>query len=80
MLRVEKCERLGADGESKGLHVTIQGSGVGLAEVTSMPATEAKSKAARRRRKGLRIIDELMDGIDIQSGAEGTTVVMRKIR
>ncbi len=73
-------ERVGAEGESKGLQVTIQDSGVGLADVTSMPGTEAKSKAARRRRDGLRIIEELMDGIDIRSGAEGTTVVMRKMR
>ncbi len=71
-------EGLGADGEPKGLQVTIQNSGVGLADAISMPGTEESSKAARRRRNGLRVIDGLMDGIDIQSDIEGTTLVMRK--
>ena len=45
---------LGTEDEPKGLQVTIQDGGVSLRDRLSVPGTEEDSKAARRRRNGLR--------------------------
>jgi len=63
------------------LQITIKDSGVGFAPETLVrPNIEEKLKAANKRGWGLTIIKGLMDEVDIQSGPNGTTVVMSKLR
>lgn len=72
---------LGEDAEPDGLQITIRDQGVGFApSEVAEPAIEEKLRAARKRGWGLKIIHGLMDEVDIRSGAEGTIVVMRKMR
>ncbi|MFP5289119.1 MAG: ATP-binding protein, partial [Thermoanaerobaculia bacterium] len=61
--------------------ITVRDSGVGFSpgEVEE-PVIEEKIKARRKRGWGLKIIHGLMDEVEIRSGAEGTTVVMSKLR
>ncbi len=72
---------LGADDRPMGLQITIQDAGIGFS-LDKLPRrnTEEVLKGPRKRGHGLRIIDGLMDEVDIRSDAEGTTVVMRKMR
>jgi serine/threonine-protein kinase RsbW len=63
------------------LRVTVRDSGIGFApESLSEPRIEEKLKSLRKRGWGLKIIRGLMDEVEIHSGAEGTTVVMSKLR
>lgn len=67
--------------EPEKLQITIRDQGVGfLPENVRVPRIEEKLKAASKRGWGLTIINGLMDEVDIQSGANGTTVVMSKLR
>ena len=72
---------LGTEAEPQGLEITIRDAGVGFS-VDKIPVrkTEENARAPRKRGHGLRIIDGLMDAVDIRSDTEGTTVVMRKMR
>ena len=72
---------LGVDDEPKGLEITIQDYGVGFS-LDKLPRrnTEKRPPGPRKRGFGLKIIDGLMDEVDIQSDDEGTVVVMRKMR
>ncbi|MCP3962830.1 MAG: ATP-binding protein [bacterium] len=72
---------LGTDDQPRGLQITIRDAGVGFSpdKITRLRAEETLT-APRKRGHGLRIIDGLMDEVDIQSDSEGTTVVMRKMR
>ncbi len=72
---------LGADNEPQGLEITIQDAGVGFSlDKLKQRNTEEFPKGPRKRGHGLKIIHGLMDEVDIQSDAEGTIVVMRKMR
>ena len=72
---------LGVGGEPRGLEITIQDAGVGFSpDKLVRRVTDKTAKVPRKRGYGLKIIDGLMDAVDIQSDAEGTTVVMRKMR
>ncbi len=72
---------LGVGGEPRGLEITIQDSGVGFSpDKLVRRVTERTAKVPHKRGYGLKIIDGLMDAVDIHSDAEGTTVVMRKMR
>ena len=72
---------LGADEQPSGLEILIQDSGVGFSPDKIAPrSAEQNSKMPRKRGHGLRIINGLMDEVDIQSSVDGTTVVMRKMR
>ena len=63
------------------LQITIKDSGVGFApDTVDRPKIEEKLIAANKRGWGLTIIKGLMDEVEIHSGAEGTTVVMSKLR
>lgn len=63
------------------LRITVHDNGVGFSPADVEPPTiESKLKAARKRGWGLKIIKGLMDDVEIRSGAEGTTVVMSKMR
>ncbi len=63
------------------LQITIKDSGVGFApDTVERPKIEEKLIAANKRGWGLTIIKGLMDEVEIHSGADGTTVVMSKLR
>ncbi len=63
------------------LQITIKDSGVGFApDTVERPRIEEKLIAANKRGWGLTIIKGLMDEVEIHSGADGTTVVMSKLR
>ncbi|MCB1055413.1 MAG: ATP-binding protein [Acidobacteria bacterium] len=63
------------------LCVKVHDAGVGFVpETIEAPSLERKLKAKRKRGWGLTIIRGLMDEVEIQSGADGTTVVMYKSR
>lgn len=67
--------------EPETLCVTVRDHGVGFApECVEDPCIETKLKAERKRGWGIKIIRGLMDDVKIQSGADGTTVVMCKSR
>ena len=72
---------LGVSGEPRGLEITIQDTGVGFSpDKLPRRTIDETAKVPRKRGYGLKIIDGLMDDVAIQSDAEGTTVVMRKMR
>lgn len=72
---------LGVGDEPRGLQITIQDTGIGFSPDKLEPrVTDETAKLPHKRGYGLKIIDGLMDDVDIQSDAEGTTVVMRKMR
>lgn len=63
------------------LQVTISDHGVGFdPDKLVEPDIGKKLKAANKRGWGLKIIEGLMDRVDVQSGARGTSVVMSKHR
>jgi len=63
------------------LRITVRDTGVGFEpELMADPRIEDKLKASRKRGWGLKIIRGLMDEVEIRSGAEGTIVVMSKLR
>jgi len=71
---------LGED-EPEELVITIRDRGVGFEpSAVEEPRIEEKLKAESKRGWGLKIIDGLMDKVEIQSSATGTAIVMRKYR
>lgn len=75
-------EVLKTNGEPEGLQITIQDHGVGFSPDDRI---ERKNTAQplglpRKRGHGLKIISGLMDEVDIQSSANGTNIIMRKMR
>jgi len=70
----------GADAPER-LEIRVHDSGVGFApESLEVPRIEQKIRGERKRGWGLRIIQGLMDEVEIQSGSHGTTVIMSKAR
>ena len=69
------------DKEPESLRITVRDTGVGFSPGgVEEPQIEDKLKASRKRGWGLKIIRGLMDEVDIQSGTDGTTVIMSKAR
>jgi len=69
------------DKDPEKLRITVRDSGVGFSpDEVEEPVIEEKIKARRKRGWGLKIIHGLMDEVEIRSGADGTTVVMSKLR
>ncbi len=67
--------------EPEKLQIRIEDSGVGFSpNSVQEPKIEEKLKAARKRGWGLKIIQGLMDEVEIESGEGGTTVIMSKYR
>ncbi|MDY7094768.1 MAG: ATP-binding protein [Acidobacteriota bacterium] len=67
--------------ETERLCIKVHDDGVGFVpEEVEKPSLERKLKSERKRGWGLTIIRGLMDEVEIQSGAGGTTVVMYKSR
>ena len=72
---------LGEVGDPDKLRIMVRDTGVGFSpEVVEEPTMPGKLKAVRKRGWGLKIIRGLMDEVEIHSGADGTTVVMCKMR
>jgi serine/threonine-protein kinase RsbW len=71
---------LGND-EPEVLRVTIRDTGVGFEpSAVKEPRIEEKLKSDRKRGWGLKIIEGLMDSVEIRSDRAGTTIVMSKHR
>ncbi len=71
---------LGVDDEPRGLEITIQDYGIGFS-IDKLPRRNVKeAQGPLKRGFGLKIIDGLMDEVNIQSDDKGTIVVMRKMR
>lgn len=67
--------------EPERLEIAVHDRGVGFhPDRVEEPRIEAKLKAERKRGWGIKIIRGLMDEVRIDSGSEGTTVVMSKAR
>ena len=67
--------------EAEKLRITVRDHGIGFSpDDIEEPTIQQKLKAPRKRGWGLKIIRGLMDEVEIQSGSEGTTVVMSKLR
>ena len=60
----------------------VRDNGVGFPPELLQEATaaEGSSPPLRKRKHGLRIMQGLMDEVEIVSGSEGTTIVMSKLR
>lgn len=71
---------LGDERPSK-LQIEVHDNGAGFSpEQVETPRIEDKLKAMRKRGWGLKIIEGLMDEVEIHSDAEGTTIIMSKLR
>lgn len=73
---------LGTDDDPQGMQITIRDAGAGF---TAEDVAEARRPSEvkvlpRKRGHGLRIINGLMDEVNITSDTQGTVVVMRKMR
>ncbi|MEA2602669.1 MAG: hypothetical protein QOF89_3661 [Acidobacteriota bacterium] len=67
------------DPDPEKLRIMVKDHGIGFSpDVEPTPA--GKPTMVRKRGWGLKIIRGLMDEVEIQSGADGTTVVMCKMR
>jgi len=79
--RVEITFRLfGAAGPER-LEIRVHDRGVGFQpDRVEVPNLAEKLKGERKRGWGLKIIQGLMDEVEILSGSQGTTVVMSKSR
>lgn len=63
------------------LQISISDSGIGFdPQAVEKPRIEEKLRSANKRGWGLEIIRGLMDDVQIESGAAGTTIVMTKHR
>lgn len=73
-------EMLGTS-DPESLRITVIDHGVGFdPRSIEVPTIEEKINADRKRGWGLQIIRGLMDDVEIESGVDGTTLVMTKSR
>ena len=73
-------EPLGADPAPDGMLITIRTVGADLPKGAFALGAEEDPAAARKRRHGLKILEGLMDSVEVRSDSEGVAVVMRKMR
>lgn len=67
--------------EPETLQITVRDRGIGFDPGNLVqPTIEEKLRAVNKRGWGLKIIEGLMDQVDVHSGADGTLVVMSKAR
>jgi len=69
---------VGEDEDPQGLRITIEDGGVGFS-VDKLQNRPREPRSMQKRGHGLRIIQGLMDTVDIQSDSHGTRVVMTKM-
>lgn len=72
---------LGTESDPTGLQIVVTDAGIGIAD-DKLPdlGEDGKPSGLQQRGHGLRIINGLMDQVDIRSDAKGTTVIMTKMR
>lgn len=72
---------LGTDQDPSGLQITVTDSGIGIPN-GKLPdlGPDGQPPRLQQRGHGLRIINGLMDEVDIRSNDQGTTVIMTKMR
>jgi serine/threonine-protein kinase RsbW len=69
------------DPDPEKLRIMVKDHGIGFSPgVPEEPTIGGKIKGPQKRGWGLKIIHGLMDEVEIQSGVDGTTVVMSKMR
>lgn len=79
--RVTMTFEVVGDAEPEELRITVRDAGIGFdPESVEEPTIAKKLGMVRKRGWGLKIIQGLMDDVEIHSGSEGTTVVMSKRR
>lgn len=67
------------EGKPETLQVTVRDSGVGFdPEKLVQPRIEDKINSDSKRGWGLRIIEGLMDSVEVRTGEDGTAVIMSK--
>lgn len=67
--------------EPAALRIVVEDRGEGFSpDEVEAPRIEEKLRAARKRGWGLKIIQGLMDEVEIRSGHDGTTIRMSKLR
>jgi serine/threonine-protein kinase RsbW len=72
---------VGMPGDPEKLRIMVHDNGVGFPpELLQEPAADGGTQPLRKRKHGLRIMQGLMDEVEIVSGSEGTTIVMSKLR
>ncbi len=71
---------IGTDENPQGIQITISDRGVGFSLEGAGRRREQTTGLPRKRGHGLMIISGLMDEVDIRTNAQGTTVIMRKMR
>lgn len=69
---------VGEDEHPEGLRITIEDGGVGFS-LDKLHSKLREPASMQKRGHGLRIIQGLMDTVDIQSDSQGTKVVMTKL-
>ena len=70
---------VGLPGDPEKLRIMVRDNGVGFpSELLQEPAAGGGTPPLRKRKHGLRIMQGLMDEVEIVSGSEGTTIVMSK--
>lgn len=79
--KVDITFRLIGEAGAERLEIRVHDRGMGFAPAAvEEPRIEDKLKGDRKRGWGLKIIQGLMDEVEILSGSQGTTVVMSKSR
>jgi serine/threonine-protein kinase RsbW len=81
--KVELAFRVGAEEGGRGayLEVDVVDSGHGFDPTRlKTPEIVAALRSSRKRGWGIKIIESLMDDVRIESGEQGTRIVMRKYR
>jgi len=79
--RVDIAFAVYGDGGPERLEIRVHDNGVGFQpSAVEEPRIESKIRGERKRGWGLKIIQGLMDEVEILSGSHGTTVVMSKAR
>jgi len=79
--RVDITFRVFGEATPERLEIVVHDSGIGFAvSEVEVPKIEKKLRGNRKRGWGLRIIQGLMDEVQIRSGDQGTTVTMSKSR
>jgi serine/threonine-protein kinase RsbW len=68
------------DPDPERLRIMVKDHGIGFSPDVEPPPPSGKTGPVRKRGWGLKIIRGLMDEVEIHSGADGTTVVMCKMR
>jgi serine/threonine-protein kinase RsbW len=71
---------VGEAGDPEKLRIMVRDNGIGFSPDEEEPIMGGRRMMPQKRHHGLKLIRGMMDEVEIQSGADGTTVVMSKMR